>query len=75
MKEESDEEMEVDSTAPTAATPTTKTPRHDLMKDGGKTRNTFFKQTKSYPMFPCREEKIKWDDYGEPIRYSRTPVW
>ena len=72
MKEESDEEMEVDSSsAPTAATPTSKIPRHDLMMDGGKTRNIFFKQTKSYPMFPCREEKIKWDDYGEPIRWVK----
>ncbi len=71
MKEESDEEMEVDSSAaPTAATPTSKTPRHDLMMDRGKTRNAFFKQTKSYPMFPCREDKIKWDDYGEPIMYE-----
>ena len=20
-------------------------------------------------MFPCREEKVAWDEYGEPIRY------
>lgn len=60
--------MEVDPAAPTTATPTSKAPRHDLMIEDGKTRNTFFKQTKSYPMFPCHEERIKWDDYGEPIR-------
>lgn len=59
--------MEVDLTVPVAATPS-KAPRHDLMMDEAKTRNTFFKQTKSYPMFPCREDKVKWDDYGEPIR-------
>ncbi|KAL3183685.1 hypothetical protein MRX96_033776 [Rhipicephalus microplus] len=29
----------------------------------------FFKQAKkSYLMFPVKEEKIKWDDYGEIIR-------
>ena len=29
----------------------------------------FFKSTKkSYPMYPLREEKIKWDDYGEVIK-------
>ena len=35
---------------------------------GGR-KSTFFKQARSYPMFPCHEEKIKWDDYGEFIRY------
>ena len=70
MKDQSDEEMEVESSsAPSATTPTSKAPRHDLMKEEGKSRSTFFKTTKSYPMFPCREEKVKWDDYGEPIRY------
>ena len=30
----------------------------------------FFKSNKSrYPMYPCHEEKIKYDDYGEIIRY------
>ena len=62
--------MEVDSKVPAVTTPSSKTPRHDLMMmDEAKSRNTFFKQTKSYPMFPCFEEKIKWDDYGESIRY------
>lgn len=69
-KEESEEEMEVENAPPTASTPSSssKTPRHDLMMMEGKSRHTFFKQTKSYPMFPCHEEKGKWDDYGEPIR-------
>lgn len=59
--EGSDDEMEVDGG---------KT-RHDLMiNTEGKPRGGgFFKQAKkSYPMFPMREEKIKWDDYGEIIR-------
>lgn len=44
--------------------------RHDLMmadEKGGR-KSSFFKQARSYPMFPCHEEKIKWDDYGEFIR-------
>lgn len=45
--------------------------RHDLMmpKAGdGKSKGSFFKQAKkSYPMYPCIETKIKWDDYGEVI--------
>jgi len=29
----------------------------------------FFKQAKkAYPMFPFKEEKIKWDEYGEFIK-------
>lgn len=31
-------------------------------------KSSFFKQAKSYPMFPCKEEKVKWDEYGEIIR-------
>jgi len=34
-----------------------------------KTKTGFFKQAKkAYPMFPCKEEKIKWDEYGEFIK-------
>lgn len=60
--EESEDEMEVDRGG---------NARHDLMmKVEGKPRGGgFFKQAKkSYPMFPVKEEKIKWDDYGEIIR-------
>ncbi|XP_022244623.1 cleavage and polyadenylation specificity factor subunit 2-like isoform X2 [Limulus polyphemus] len=60
--EDSDIEMEVDIVGKA---------KHDLMmKTEGKSRGGgFFKQAKkSYPMFPVREEKIKWDDYGEIIR-------
>ncbi|UYV67077.1 CPSF2 [Cordylochernes scorpioides] len=44
--------------------------RHDiLIKTESKMKGGFFKQTKkSFPMFPYREEKIKWDEYGEIIR-------
>ena len=36
----------------------------------GKAKASFFKQAKkAYPMFPFHEEKIKWDEYGEIIRY------
>jgi len=44
--------------------------RHDLMMtdDKGGRKSSFFKQAKTYPMFPCHEERVKWDDYGEIIR-------
>jgi len=45
--------------------------KHDiLMKpETGKRQTGFFKSNKSrYPMYPCHEEKIKYDDYGEIIR-------
>lgn len=68
LSEDSDEEMEVDPTSPTKTAPP-KLPKHDLMiTEEAKARTTFFKQTKSFPMFPCKEEKYKWDDYGETIR-------
>ena len=29
----------------------------------------FFKSAKkTYPMYPLREEKLKWDDYGEAVK-------
>ena len=43
---------------------------HDLlMREGGKQRGRgFFKQAnKAYPMYPCPDNKVKWDDYGEVI--------
>ncbi|XP_011409895.2 PREDICTED: cleavage and polyadenylation specificity factor subunit 2-like [Amphimedon queenslandica] len=73
--DESDEEMEVEGTTkPT--TPTTprclsKTPKYDLMMtDEGKAKSSFFKQTKSFPMYHFKGEKIKWDEYGEPFRHE-----
>uniref|UniRef100_A0AAY4DKG2 Cleavage and polyadenylation specificity factor subunit 2 n=1 Tax=Denticeps clupeoides TaxID=299321 RepID=A0AAY4DKG2_9TELE len=50
--------------------PVTKTKHHDLMMKGeGGRKSGFFKQAKkSYPMFPCHEDRIKWDEYGEIIR-------
>ncbi|XP_035223144.1 cleavage and polyadenylation specificity factor subunit 2-like, partial [Stegodyphus dumicola] len=60
--EESEDELEIDRGG---------NARHDLMmKLEGKPRGGgFFKQAKkSYPMFPIKEEKIKWDDYGEIIK-------
>lgn len=48
-----------------------KTKHHDLMMKGdGVRKGSFFKQAKkSYPMFPTHEERVKWDEYGEIIRY------
>jgi len=45
--------------------------KHDIVikTDSGKKQSGFFKSNKSkFPMFPCVEEKIKYDDYGEIIR-------
>jgi len=40
-----------------------------MKAETGKKQSGFFKSNKSkYPMYPCVEEKIKYDDYGEIIR-------
>lgn len=74
MSEDSDEEMEVEPSTGDSVTTSpvqSKVPRHDIMVlEEAKSRSSFFKQAKSFPMFPCKEEKIKWDEYGEPIRYT-----
>lgn len=46
--------------------------KHDLMMpsymDGRVKGGGFFKNAKkSYPMFPCVERKLKWDEYGEMV--------
>lgn len=53
-----------------------KSKHHDLMmKSEGSRKGSFFKQAKkSYPMFPTHEERIKWDEYGEIIRYLHTDM-
>ncbi|XP_064403755.1 cleavage and polyadenylation specificity factor subunit 2-like [Halichondria panicea] len=65
LTEDSDEEMEVELSASFGPP---KAPKHDLMLEEGKAKSIFFKQAKSFPMFPCREERPRWDEYGEPIR-------
>merc|ERR1719154_289538 len=64
---DSDEEMEIVKTK-SGEKPKVK---HDIVMkaETGKKQSGFFKSNKSrYPMFPCVEEKIKYDDYGEIIR-------
>ncbi|KAL5463818.1 hypothetical protein EMCRGX_G032755 [Ephydatia muelleri] len=69
VTEDSDEEMEVESSPASSSSKVPKTPKHDLMMvEEAKARSSFFKQAKFYPMFPSKEEKLKWDEYGEPIR-------
>ena len=69
LSEDSDEEMEVDPASVAASQAQSKAPKHDLMVvEEAKARSSFFKQAKSFPMFPCKEEKVKWDEYGEAIR-------
>lgn len=57
--EESEDDMDIDEKKP-----------QPEPKGEAKTKSMgFFKQAKkSYLMFPVKEEKIKWDDYGEIIR-------
>jgi cleavage and polyadenylation specificity factor subunit 2 len=64
---DSDTEMEV---VTKAGEPKPKVKHDIVMKaETGKKQTGFFKSNKSrYPMFPCIEEKIKYDDYGEIIR-------
>eukprot|EP00794_Sanderia_malayensis_P003077 gene3078-3542_t len=61
---ESDEEIEfgVNSTGLKS--------KHDLLVADEKlrTKGNFFKQAKSFPMFPFKDERLKWDDYGEIIK-------
>ena len=72
LNEDSDSDMETDlePTSPIGVTPKfPRTPRHDLMlTEETRSRSSFFKQTKSFPMFVYHESKPKWDDYGEIIR-------
>lgn len=75
MSDESDEEMEVEGvvlpTTPTTPRLTFKPPKHDLMMtDEGKARSSFFKQAKCFPMYHFKDDKLKWDEYGEPIRHE-----
>ncbi|XP_065053263.1 cleavage and polyadenylation specificity factor subunit 2-like [Rhopilema esculentum] len=44
--------------------------KYDLMLSDDKLRakGNFFKQAKTFPMFPFKEERLKWDDYGEIIK-------
>merc|ERR1719341_1637008 len=64
---DSDTEMEVVTKAGDAKAKV----KHDIVmkSETGKKQSGFFKSNKSkYPMYPCVEEKIKYDDYGEIIR-------
>merc|ERR1712233_157605 len=64
LDEESDSEDEMEVSF-TKAGDKSKLVKHDSVKK----QSGFFKSNKSrYPMYPCHEEKIKYDDYGEIIR-------
>lgn len=44
------------------------TGKHDLMKIQ-ENKNRFFKHSKKqFPIFPCKEDMVKWDEYGEFIK-------
>ena len=65
FKEESESEDEDDKMALGA-----NKSKYDLMLTDEKLRHksSFFKQAKINPMFPYKEERLKWDDYGEIIK-------
>lgn len=65
FKEESESEDEDDKMALSA-----NKSKYDLMLTDEKMRHksSFFKQAKINPMFPYKEERLKWDDYGEIIK-------
>lgn len=65
FKEESESEDENED-----ATMNATKSKYDLMLTDEKLRHksSFFKQAKIYPMFPYKEERLKWDDYGEIIK-------
>jgi cleavage and polyadenylation specificity factor subunit 2 len=42
--------------------------KHDIMSRDLNKGQEFFKKTKTYPMFPSFEKRIRFDDYGEVIR-------
>jgi len=70
LDEESDSEDEIEVSF-TKAGDKSKPVKHDIVMkpDSVKKQTGFFKSNKSrYPMYPCHEEKIKYDDYGEIIR-------
>jgi len=70
LDEESDSEDEMEVSF-TKAGDKSKPVKHDIVMkpDSVKKQTGFFKSNKSrYPMYPCHDEKIKYDDYGEIIR-------
>jgi cleavage and polyadenylation specificity factor subunit 2 len=42
--------------------------KHDIMSREQNKGQGFFKQTRTYPMFPFLEKKMRFDDYGEMVR-------
>ncbi len=49
--------------------------KHDILKAKTSTKHGFFRHIrKSYPMFPYKEELIKWDDYGQLVKTNEYCV-
>uniref|UniRef100_A0A2R5LLA6 Cleavage and polyadenylation specificity factor subunit 2 n=2 Tax=Ornithodoros turicata TaxID=34597 RepID=A0A2R5LLA6_9ACAR len=57
--EESEDDMDIDEKKPTI---------ESIKSEKSKSLGFFKQAKKSYLMFPVKEEKMKWDDYGEVIR-------
>jgi len=71
LDESSDSEDEMMETSTSKPASNSKVKHDIVMKPEQKKQTGFFKSNKSrFPMFPFREEKIKYDDYGELIKYE-----
>jgi len=71
LDEESDSDEEEMEVVPGKGGDKGKQVKHDIVMkpESAKKQTGFFKSNKSrFPMYPCHEEKIKYDDYGEIIR-------
>jgi len=70
LDEESDSDTEMEVVVGKGGDKAVKVKHDIVMKpESAKKQTGFFKSNKSrYPMYPCHEEKIKYDDYGEIIR-------
>jgi len=71
LDEESDSDTEMEVVVNSKNREKTVKVKHDIVMkpESAKKQTGFFKSNKSrYPMYPCHEEKIKYDDYGEIIR-------
>lgn len=70
LDEESDSDTEMEVVINKVGDKAVKVKHDIVMKpESAKKQSGFFKSNKSrFPMYPCHEDKIKYDDYGEIIR-------
>ena len=64
-----DEDSDDELTTITGGYHTGKVKRDLMLKDDDR-RSSFFKKAVAHPMYPFSETRIKWDEYGEIIKYE-----